>query len=132
MRRALILGVLLAAALAPAAQARPSLVVESVAKGYHGGFEQMNVQFQCGAADVKGASTYLTRCSFGTIYAKGGGGCFECVNPPVVTATGSGNVRLGMPYDLCVTATSYVGGTPQTVSKCAAYSYLTNTAVIAG
>jgi hypothetical protein len=128
IRRAALLGAVLTAALAPMAEARPSLVVEAAAKGYHGGFEQMNVQFECAAADVTGKSTSIRRCSFGSIYAPTTGQCFECVNPAATTAAGSGNVRLGMPYDLCITA---VAGT-QTVTKCAPYSYLTNTAVIAG
>lgn len=134
MKRVLILTALLTAALAPAAQARPSLVVEAAAKGYHGGFEQMNVQFECVAADVSGNPTYITRCSFGKVYAPTTGECMDCPqpDPPAAVAIGSGNVRLGLPYDLCVTAVSYTTAGPQTVSRCAPYSYLTNTAVVAG
>lgn len=129
-KRALILGALLAVALAPAAQARPSIVVGATAKGYHGGFEQMNVAFECAAASIVGKATYITRCSFGSIYAPTTGQCMDCPqpDPPAAVSVGRGNVRLGLPYDLCITA---VSGT-ETVSKCAPYSYLTNTAVIAG
>jgi hypothetical protein len=131
IRRALMVGVVAAAVLAPVAQARPSLVVQASAVSYNGGFEQMNVRFECAAVDVTGKPTHFNRCSFGSIYAPAGQ-CFECVNPPAVVTTGAGNVRLGLPYDLCVTATSYLASGPQTVSKCAPFSYLTGTAVIAG
>ena len=132
MRRAILVLTLAALAAVPAvAQARPSLVVQAAAVGYHGGFENMNVQFECTAVDVTGAPTHFDRCSFGSIYAPAGS-CFECVHPPAATTNGSGNVRLGLPYDLCVTAVSYIAGGVQRVTKCAPYSYLTNTAVIAG
>lgn len=131
-RRTVLVGAVLAAALAPAAQARPSIVVTASAAGYNGGFEQMNVAFECAAADVTGAPTAIRRCSFGSIYAPATGTCFECANPPAAVTTGSGNVRLGLPYDLCVTAVSYVPGGVQSVTRCAPYSYLTNTAVVAG
>jgi hypothetical protein len=129
MRRALILAALAAVAVAPAAaEARPSLVVSAVAKGYHGGFENMNVQFACAAADVTGKPTVIRTCRFGSIYAPATGPCFECVTPPAAATSASGNVRLGLPYDLCVTA---VSGT-ESVTKCAPFDYLTNSAVIAG
>lgn len=134
MKRALILCALLTAALAPVAQARPSLVVTATAKGSFGGFERMDVRFECAAVDVTAAPAWLTRCSFGPLYANTTGQCMDCPipSPPAGAAVGSGNVRLGLPYDLCVTATSLISSGPQTVTRCAPYSYLTNTAVIAG
>lgn len=134
MKRALILTALLTAALAPVAQARPSLVVMAAAKGYYGGFEQMNVQFECAAVDVTGAPAWLTRCSFGNVYARTTGQCMDCPSPdpPAAVAVGSANVRLGLAYNLCVSATSMLASGPQAVTRCAPYDYLTNTAVIAG
>ena len=81
---------------------------------------------------MTGKPTVINRCSFGSIYAPPTSGCFECVTPPAAFTSGSGNVRLGLPYDLCITATSQLASGPQTVTRCAAYSYLTNTAVVAG
>lgn len=127
-RRAVLVGVALAAALAPAAQARPSIVVQAAATAVNQ-VEVMNVQFECAAANAGTATVHLRRCSFGPIYANTGG-CFECYNPPV--ASDSGNLAVGLPYDLCVTATTYGPSGTQTVAKCAPFSYLTNSAVIAG
>ena len=135
MRRALLVVALAAFALAPAvAEARPSLVVSGIAKGYHGGFENMNVQFECAAADIGGAPTYITRCSFGKASAPTTGQCMDCPqpDPPAAVSVGSTNVRLGLPYDLCVTAVSHTTAGVQTVSRCAPFDYLTNTALIAG
>ena len=126
-RRALLAGAALLAAAAPAAQARPSIVVQAAATGAINQVEVMNVQFECAATNAGTATVRLRRCSFGPIYASTGG-CFECVNPPLATANGSGNLAVGLPYDLCVEA---VAGS-QVVTKCAPYSYLTNTAIIAG
>jgi hypothetical protein len=128
MRRALILAVVLAGALAPAAQARPSIVVQAAATAIPQ-VEVMNVQFECTAANAGAALVNLTRCSFGPIYASTGG-CFECYDVPV--ASDSGNLAVGLPYDLCVTAQTYTATGTQTVSKCAPFSYLTNSATIAG
>ncbi|MEA2177839.1 MAG: hypothetical protein QOG77_1136 [Solirubrobacteraceae bacterium] len=128
IRRALLVGVLAAAVFAPAAQARPSIVVQAAATAINE-VEVMNVQFECSAANAGAALVYLRRCSFGPIYASTGG-CFECYDVPV--ASGGGNLAVGLPYDLCVTAQTYTATGTQTVSKCAPFSYLTNTATIAG
>ncbi len=123
MRRALILAALLAGAITPAAHAQSSLVVQASAVTHFGGFEQATARFECAAADATGATTQLTRCSFGPLYAtlpKGG---------PAV-ATGAGTVRAGWPYDLCVSATSYPSTGPVTVSRCAPYSFLTGSLII--
>lgn len=126
-RRTVLVGAVLAAALAPAAQARPSIVVQAAATAVNQ-VEVMNVQFECAAANAGTANVHLRRCSFGPIYA--GTGCFECYRLPV--ASGSGNLAVGMPYDLCVTAETYGPSGTQRVEKCAPFSYLTNSAVIAG
>lgn len=127
LRRALLAGAAVLAAAAPAAEARPSIVVQAAATGAVNMVEVMHVQFECAAANAGIATVRLRRCSFGPIYAATGG-CFDCPPPPVATASDSGNLAVGLPYDLCVEA---VAGT-QTVKKCAPYSYLTGTAVIAG
>jgi hypothetical protein len=126
MKKAILIGVLAAVAFAPAAQARPTVVVQAAATAIPQ-VEVMNVQFQCVATNAGTAFVRLRRCSFGSIYASTGG-CFECVNPPVATANASGNLAVGLPYDLCVEADA----PGQTVRKCAPFSYLTNSAVIAG
>lgn len=130
IRRALLAGAALAAAMAPAAaEARPSIVVQAAATGVINYVEVMNVQFECAAANAGTSPVRLQRCSFGPIYANTDV-CYDCYNPPV--ASGSGNLAVGLPYDLCVEASAYSGSTWQTVRRCAPYSYLTNTAVIAG
>jgi hypothetical protein len=124
MRRALILGALLAAAIAPAAQAAPSsLVVQAAAQGHFGGFEQMRVHFECSAKDTTGAATQLTSCTFGPLSAPLPKGLVQIT-------TGGGIVRAGWPYDLCVSATSYHVSGPLTVSKCGAYDSLTGKVLI--
>lgn len=130
--RALVAGAALAVvmATAPAAQARPSIVVQAVAKGATSvppAFERFTVDWECAAINAGTAPVFLSRCSFGTVNA--GSGCFECVDVPV--ATGRGSFRLGQPYQLCVSAYT-LAPVAQTVTKCAAYDYLTNTAVVAG
>ncbi len=126
--RALLAAAAILAVAAPAAaEARPSIVVQAAATGAINQVEVMNVQFECAATNAGTGTVRLRRCSFGPIYASTGG-CFECVPPPVAIASDSGNLAVGLPYDLCVEA---VAGS-QTVIKCAPYSYLTNTAVIAG
>lgn len=129
MKKLLVSAALAAAVLLPAtaAEARPSIVVQAAATGVVNQVEVMNVQFECVATNAGVATVRLRRCSFGSIYANAGG-CYDCVNPPVAIASGSGNLAVGLPYDLCVEAD--VPG--QNVRKCAPYSYLTNSAVIAG
>jgi hypothetical protein len=124
---AALLGAAASIASVPAAQARPSIVVEAAAVGHFGGFEQMAVEWECAAANAGTGTVWLSRCSFGPINAAVT--CFECYNPPA--AIGRSTFVLGQPYELCVTAYTY-SPTYQVVSKCAPFSYLTNTAVLAG
>lgn len=123
MKRALILAVVLAGALAPAAQAQSTLVVQAAAVGHFGGFEQMAVHFECAAADVTGAPTQITRCTFGPLSAPAG-------KLGQLRVSSGGTVRLGVSHSLCVSATSYHATGPLTVSRCGLYDSLTGKVVI--
>ena len=127
MRRATILAVVLAAALAPAASARPSLVVQASAFGVPLG-DEMQLTAECKAADVRNIVWYVTRCSVGPVAAETHCG-FEC--PGAATAFATGRAPAGS-YELCVAAGSYGGGTPQGFHKCVPLDPKTHTAVITG
>ena len=131
--RAVVAGVVLAVvmAVAPAAQARPSIVVQGVAKGHTAVppmFENFAVEWECTAGNAGAALVVLTQCSFGGVDAVRH--CMDCPTPPENYAVGRGIFRLGLAYQLCVSA--YVAQPYQTVTRCAPYDYLTNTAVVAG
>ena len=131
--RAVAAGVVLAVvmAVAPAAQARPSIVVQGVAKGHTAippMFENFAVEWECTASNAGTANVILSQCSFGGVNAVHP--CMDCPTPPANYAVGKGTFRLGLDYQLCVTA--YVYQPYQTVTRCAPYDYLTNTAVVAG
>jgi hypothetical protein len=123
MRKALLLAAVLAAAMAPAAQARPTIVVQASAVGVTSA-GVLSVQFQCSAADITGGPVVIETCGFGPLYAAPSGGT------AFAFTSGSGALRQGGSRFLCVVAST--PGTTQNVTRCAAYDPLTGTAVVAG
>lgn len=126
MRRALILAALVAGALAPAADARPSLVVQASASGIVVG-DQMRLTVECSAADVKNIHFGLSQCSVGPVAADTYCG-FECPGEAFAYATGTAPAGA---YELCVRAYSW-GTYAQHFARCVPLDPTTHTAVITG
>lgn len=124
IRRTLLVGAVLAAVCAPAAQAAESFKVQAVAGGVAAG-GQMLLSVSCAAEDTPGHTFYLYKCSAGPVSASTACG-FECFGPPVASATG---LAPQGQYELCVGAASF-GATSKNFHKCVPLDATTHTAVI--
>jgi hypothetical protein len=129
LRRAVLVGAVLAAVCAPGAQAAESFKVQGIAVGSTPAVAtptgEMLLSVSCATEDTPGNTFYLYKCSVGPVRASTACG-FECFGPPVATATG---LAPAGQYELCVGAASF-GATSKNFHKCVPLDATTNTAVI--
>lgn len=130
LRRAALVGAVLAAAMAPNAVAADFFDVSAVgsaapAAGGPVASQDMLLSVACRTTDAPSYTFYLYKCSVGPLSATVYCG-FECFGLPVAAATG---IAPRGQYELCVGAASF-GPTSKNFHKCVPLDPITGTAVI--
>ena len=125
-RRAVWLGTVLAAALAPSARAADTFVIEGAAASTPSA-GQMAVTFECAAADTAAVRVDIWRCEVGQVR-----GISLCpVGCERADAAAGAGLMPATNWELCVGATSY-GALTRSFHTCEPRNSLTGTAVVLG